>query len=83
MSKKPEEAHRDKSKKMLKEEKMIVDLEMAVTKEKFKKNQQNVSKDISKKMLKEENMIVDLELAVKKEKFKKKKKKKPLVGVSF
>jgi len=55
----------EKSRKMLKEEETIVDLELAVTKEKLK------NKDKSKKMLKEEKIIVDLELAVTKEKFKK------------
>jgi len=55
----------ERSRKMLKEEETIVDLELAVTKEKLK------NKDKSKKMLKEEKIIVDLELAVTKEKFKK------------
>jgi len=67
----------DESKKMLKEEKLIMDLELAVKKEKSKK------KDDSQKMLKEEKTIVDLELAVKKEKFKKTKKKKKPTIVNF
>ncbi|MFQ5476238.1 MAG: hypothetical protein ACE5DT_04320 [Nitrosopumilus sp.] len=52
-----------KSNKMLKEEKTIVDLELAVKKEHIKNK--------TKKMLKEEKTIIDLELAVKKEEFKK------------
>ena len=59
---------KQKSNKMLKEEKMIVDLELAVKKEKVKNK--------SKKMLKEEKTIVDLELAVTKEKYKKMPKRK-------
>jgi len=55
----------EKSRKLLKEEETIVDLELAVTKEKFK------NKDKPKRMLNEEKLIVDLELAVTKEKFKK------------
>ena len=67
----------EKLKKMLKEENTILDLELAIKKEKLKK------KDEPNKMLKEENTVVDLELAVTKEKFKKKKKKKKFVGISF
>ena len=59
---------KQKSKKMLKEEKMIIDLELGIKKEKVKNK--------SKKMLKEEKTIVDLELAVTKEKYKKMPKRK-------
>jgi len=78
MSKKSKkETTHDGSKKMYKEENLVVDLELAIKKEKLR------NKDGSKKMYKEENLVVGLELAVAKEKFKKKKKKKPLVGISY
>ena len=59
-----------KSSKMLKEEKTIIDLELAVKKEEL------ATKGKSEKMLKEEKTIIDLELAVKKEEFKKMPKRK-------
>ncbi|MHA7647101.1 hypothetical protein [Nitrosopumilus sp. S4] len=54
-----------------KEEKMLVDLELGIKKEQFKKRI-----DTRKNLLKEENQIVDLELAIKKEEFKIKSKKR-------
>ncbi len=60
----------ERSRKMLKEEKTVIDLELAVKKEESK------SKNRVDKLLKEEKTIIDLELAVKKEEFKKTPKRK-------
>ncbi len=60
----------ERSRKMLKEEKTVIDLELAVKKEETK------SKNKAGKLLKEEKTIVDLELAVKKEEFKRIPKRK-------
>lgn len=63
----------ERSRKMLKEEKTVIDLELAVKKEESK------SKNKADRLLKEEKTIVDLELAVKKEEFKRTPKEESTV----
>ena len=57
-------------KKSLKEEKTVIDLELAVKKEEFKKKRRS-----EEEIMKEEKTVIDLGMAVKKEEFSKMKKK--------